>query len=273
MANLITTILLFGFGLILLSLMLTFSGIMNLLLSFFALIIITFFGAFSGRDVAKYSQIGACLFFIIFSISPFFFFKNDFCKYQSESYTQDYIKDSTPKEFFETGRLAQTKSRILSKSLEDECLNNTSDFILKNQPFFNIFRGTFFLFGIGYLILLLTKNSDSYEVSGHSDKKNSPTGNDLGDGLDHWRDQADNICTSKHRGLLDDIHWEAGFKPNGDYYKYDDEIKKEVILMFNKVLDFLPELYSKKEIDNGMLERRRKKILKKRNIVEKSLGK
>ena len=118
MANLLTTVFLFAFGLILFSLILTFSGILNLLLSFFVLIVITFFGVFSGRDIEKYSQIGACLFFIIFSISPFFFFKSDFCRYQSESYNQDYIKDSTPKEFFETGRLTQAKSRILSKSLE-----------------------------------------------------------------------------------------------------------------------------------------------------------
>lgn len=273
MANLLTTVFLFAFGLILFSLILTFSGILNLLLSFFVLIVITFFGVFSGRDIEKYSQIGACLFFIIFSISPFFFFKSDFCRYQSESYNQDYIKDSTPKEFFETGRLTQAKSRILSKSLEDECLNNTSDFILQNQPIFNIFRGAFFLFGFGYLIFLLTKNGDYYVLSGHSDEKNSPPANDFGDGLDHWRDQADNIRTSKHRGLLDDIHWETGFKPNGDYYSYDDEIKKEVISIFDKVLDFLPELYSQKEIDNGMLERRRKRILRKRDVVEKSLGK
>lgn len=252
-----------AFLMFLLSFLLQFSGLINLVLSvliFFVAFISVFF--FTGNETPDHISLSLmamtfCIFGFVWSASPILLSTSDFCAYQLETSTQYYSRASTPKEWFSSGNLNQIESRTLSRSLTAECEEDVVDFMINEQPTLIWVRATIFgLSLLGFMACIKSmmtrrpkKNKARQKKSKTQKKEALPTAYLINRVIEieagkQYRDS---------RSLIQEVEACLKAVSNRDIPSDDRE---SLMAAISKIVDDLPNCYSEKEINGGMLKRK-----------------
>jgi hypothetical protein len=250
-----------------LSFLIQFSGLINLVLSVVIFLIALFFLFFLGRKDLESNggssfAFAVSLFGFIWSGSPALLVTSDFCAYQLESSTQYYSRASTPREWFSSGNITQIDSRTLTRSQSSECEADVISFMMDEQPFLIWVRVAVIglsLWGLWASISSIVKRRSKKRGGKKSAK--TETKEDVSSSvlIDRILEIEERKEYRSSRGLVQEV--EACLKTLGSSSISTSE-RDILIFAVEKILEDLPNCYSQKEIDKGMLDRKKSKLEK-----------
>lgn len=107
---------------------------------------------------------------LLFAFSPLIFIESDFCRWQSEPIDRDTVRSSTFNEWADSGKTLQRETSIDSVSQTEECMQDVSGFMTKNQPILVWVRALIILASLFALLKLMISTlfavmSKPYEVA------------------------------------------------------------------------------------------------------------
>lgn len=259
---------LFGLlGLILLfSFFLQFSGLINLLLS-----VAIYFGAFMALHYIeslknlkgnglKSVVLSFSLFGFVWATSPVLLLTSDFCAYQSESSTQYYSRSSTPKEWFSSGNLTQTDSRVLTKSQTSQCEKNVVKFMLTEQPFLIWIRLLIILlsaWGIFSSLSILWESArapSSPKPKAAKRQKEKVNADELANKI------SEVVAAKKYRKARGEIRKIEGWLKDMAGVVVTNEAHSLTVISVSELIEDLRSCYSDEEVTDGMMLRKEKRL-------------
>jgi hypothetical protein len=248
-----------------LSFLIQFSGLINLVLSVLIFLTTLFFLLFLERKDTDFgggssAALAFSFFGLIWSGSPALLVTSDFCAYQLESSTQYYSRASTPKEWFSSGNVTQIDSRTLSRSQSNECEADVISFMIDEQPFLIWVRAAVIGLSLWWLwasISSMVKRGSKKGISKKSGKTQAKEKLSSLELINRIIEIEDTKEYRRARSLVQEV--EACLKALSNLSLPTNE-RDNLTVTVGKILEDLPNCYSQKEKDRGMLDRKKIKL-------------
>jgi len=236
-----------------------FSGLINALLSF-AIWLVAYMALMKledlkifGGDGWKSFVLSLSLFGFVWATSPVLLLTSDFCRSQSESFTQYYLSPSTPKEWFSSGNSIQVDSRMLTRSQTRECEEDVVEFMLEEQPF---------LIWIRLLIILLSawalwataRAPSSPKPKAAKRQKEKVNAGELANKI------SEVVAAKKYRKARGEIQKIEGWLKDMAGVVVTNEAHSLTVISVNELIEDLGSCYSDKEVTDGMMLRKEKRL-------------